>query len=97
VDDKIKTWGMLQFGHGLGIVFYEPPTISRGISFEYPTVLKENMVLAFETYAGRPFGNEGVRLEENILVTKDGFEFLSLHPLEPKMTDKVQPKTAKGL
>jgi Xaa-Pro aminopeptidase len=97
VDDKLKSFSLLQLGHGLGPVFYLPPIISRGVSFEYPMELKENMIIALETYAGPPGEAEGVRLEENLLVTKDGFEYLSLYPLEPKLTDKTQPKTAADI
>ena len=46
---------------------------------------REGMVLAIETYAGRKGGKFGVRLEENILVTKDGYERLSLWPIDELM------------
>jgi Xaa-Pro aminopeptidase len=35
-----------------------------------------------ETYAERKEGKEGARLEENILVTKNGYERLSLWSIE---------------
>ena len=43
------------------------------------------MVIAVETYAGHKGGKDGVRLEENILVTKEGYERLSLWPIEVLM------------
>jgi Xaa-Pro aminopeptidase len=43
------------------------------------------MVLAIETYAGHKGGKDGVRLEENVLVTKDGCEVLSRWPVSELM------------
>ena len=50
-----------------------------------PTTLKEGMILALETYTGKKGGKHGVRLEENILVTKDGYEILSRWPIDELM------------
>ncbi len=35
------------------------------------------MVFCIESYAGRPGGREGVKLEQQILVTEEGNELLS--------------------
>ena len=43
-----------------------------------PQTFQEGMCLAVEFYTGKIGGKDGVRLEENILVTKDGYELLSL-------------------
>ena len=40
----------LQFGHGLGLALHERPIISRVISMDHPTEIKEGMVFALETY-----------------------------------------------
>ena len=50
-----------------------------------PVSLKAGMVLALETYAGQKGGKDGVRLEENILVTQDGYEVLSRWPVSELM------------
>ncbi len=50
-----------------------------------PTTLQEGMCLALETYAGHEGGKDGVRLEENILVTKDGCELLTRWPIAELM------------
>jgi Xaa-Pro aminopeptidase len=41
------------------------------------------MVLAIETFVGE--GKQGVRLEENLLVTETGYEILSLYPYDSKL------------
>jgi Xaa-Pro aminopeptidase len=70
----------LQLGHGVGITHWAKPVISRMFSFEYPEEIKENMVLALETYAGS--GNDGARIEEMLVVTQDGYRMLTKFPSE---------------
>lgn len=43
--------------------------------------LQENMVLSVEFYAGAPGARDGVKLEEQILITRTGCELLSRYPL----------------
>lgn len=43
------------------------------------------MCLVVETYTGKKSGKDGVLVEENILVTKDGYELLSLWPIDELM------------
>jgi Xaa-Pro aminopeptidase len=40
------------------------------------------MVMCVESYAGPVDGGEGVKLEEQVLITEDGIEPLSTYPLE---------------
>lgn len=69
--------------HGLGLSLHEQPwclvsndTDTQGMRFE------EGMVLAVEIWTGEKGGPDGVRLEENIVVTKDGYELLTKYPVE---------------
>jgi Xaa-Pro aminopeptidase len=85
-----ETWaecGAYVFGHGLGLTLHDPPVISplrKAYGFP-PTPLEEGMTIALETYAGHKGGKDGVRLEENLLVTKDGYEVLSRWPVHELM------------
>ncbi len=47
----------------------------------YDGVVEPGMVLAVESYVGRKDGGEGVKLEEQLLVTEDGAEVLSTYPM----------------
>jgi len=79
--------GAYVFGHGLGLTLHDQPVISpyaKAVGMP-PNELKEGMVIALETYTGKKGGKHGVRLEENILVTKDGFEILSRWPIKELM------------
>jgi Xaa-Pro dipeptidase len=45
-------------------------------------VIEPGMTLCIESYIGKPGDVEGVKLEEQILVTIDGIELLSDFPFE---------------
>jgi Xaa-Pro aminopeptidase len=72
----------LQFGHGVGVGLYEPPMISRVHSFECPMELEEGMVFALETYCPATDGRSAARIEEEVVVTKDGNQLLTRFPAE---------------
>lgn len=69
-------------GHGLGISLHEFPIVSYPISKAEPVKLEEGMVLALETWTGKKGGTHGVRLEEEIVVTKDGYDLLTRYPVD---------------
>ena len=75
------------FYHGVGLcdeypVVYPP---QRWAATEYDDVLREDMVLCVESFVGRTDGGEGVKLEEQVLITRDGAEPLSTYPYEPDL------------
>ena len=80
-DSEMEAFG-LQFGHGLGLGLHERPIISRLNSLEDPVEIKEGMVFALETYCPTKDGRSAARIEEEIVVTKDGAELLTLFPAE---------------
>ncbi|MGD0918401.1 MAG: Xaa-Pro peptidase family protein, partial [Thermodesulfobacteriota bacterium] len=75
----------LNIVHGLGIGGHEPPAITHMFAKDFPMELNENMYLAVETYAGGPDCNQGVRLEEDIVITESGYETLSRYPFDKRM------------
>ncbi len=78
-DSEIDAFG-LEYAHGLGVGLWEPPIITRAISLDNPMELKEGMVIAIETYAGE--GIDGVRIEEECVITKDGYEKITMFPAD---------------
>jgi Xaa-Pro dipeptidase len=72
----------LQFGHGVGVGLYEPPMISRVHSLDCPVELEEGMVFALETYCAATDGHSAARIEEEVVVTKDGNRILTRFPAE---------------
>jgi len=81
-DDEYKTVTLQQFAHSIGLSLYEGMWISRAYSLEYPVELVEGMYFAAETFAGHPGLEQTVRLEENLLVTKDGPIVFTKYPFE---------------
>jgi Xaa-Pro aminopeptidase len=43
------------------------------------------MTICVESYIGEPGGSEGVKFEEQVLITETGYEILSKFPLEQKL------------
>ena len=72
----------LQFGHGIGVALHERPIISRLVSFDEPMELKEGMVFALETYCPAKDGYSAARIEEEVVVTKDGPRVITLFPAD---------------
>ncbi len=70
-------------GHGIGLSLHEAPAMFFPFSVgKVNPVLEENMVLAVETWYGKRGGSFGVRLEEDVVVTKDGYQLLTRYPVD---------------
>lgn len=70
--------------HGVGLCD-EYPSIKHFGEFELhgsDGVVLPGMTLCVESYIGASGGHEGVKLEEQILITEDGHEKLSRYPLQ---------------
>jgi Xaa-Pro aminopeptidase len=73
--------------HGVGLAD-EYPTLPHAADWTDDTpdgVLEVGMVLCVESYIGRLGGHEGVKIEEQVLITATGNEQLSTYPLEPAL------------
>jgi Xaa-Pro aminopeptidase len=79
--DEMSAFG-LQFAHGLGLNLHERPIISRVVSMDHPTEIKEGMVFAIETYCPATDGYSAARIEEEVVVDNKGCRLISLFPAE---------------
>ena len=73
---------LLQFAHGIGIGLWEKPIISRLFSLDHPFKLEEGMVFAVETWCPAEDGTGSARIEQEIVVTKDGHEVITKFPVD---------------
>ncbi|MFC9362948.1 M24 family metallopeptidase [Rhodococcus sp. NPDC057014] len=80
-DNELAAFG-LQFGHGLGLGLHERPIISRLNSMKEPVELQEGMVFALETYCPASDGFSAARIEEEVVVTANGPQVLTLFPAQ---------------
>lgn len=74
--------------HGVGLID-EYPDIVHPLDwdeFTWDGVIEENMTLCVESYIGEVGGAEGVKLEEQVLVTENGVQRLTTYPFEDGLT-----------
>src|SRR6195256_1648704 len=86
----------LQLGHGVGLSIWEKPVFSRLVSLDHPEVIEENMVFALETFWPATDGWSAARIEEQMVVTKDGCEVITRFPAEQLLVAGVRYYTATG-
>ena len=75
----------LQYGHGVGLSVWEKPLISRLVSLDHPEPIEEGMVIALETFWPASDGWSAARIEEQMVVTRDGCEVITRFPAEELM------------
>ena len=70
--------------HGIGMCDEYPaiPPLHLWDYLGYDGVIEENMTLCVESYTGATGGREGVKLEQEVVVTADGCRLLSTFPYE---------------
>jgi Xaa-Pro dipeptidase len=75
--------------HGVGMTG-EYPYLYHRMDFEYSGydgVVEPGMTLCVESYIGEEGGSEGVKLEQQVLITEDGQELISTFPFEDALLD----------
>ena len=72
----------LNFCHGLGLGLHERPLISRVNSFKDPYELKTGMVFAVETFCPAKDGVSAARIEEEVVLTPNGAQVITLFPAQ---------------
>ena len=70
--------------HGVGLAD-EYPCIKHSVDYDkgsYNGVLEEGMTICVESFIGAHGGREGVKLEEQVIVTQSGTERISTYPYQ---------------
>ena len=86
----------LQYGHGVGLSIWEKPIFSRLVSLDHPEVIQEGMVFALETFWPASDGWTAARIEEQLVVTKDGCEVITRFPAEELLVAGTRYHTING-
>jgi Xaa-Pro aminopeptidase len=82
---RAQRYGVMM--HGVGLcdeypAIYYPEDYTEG-AFDY--VLEPGMTLCVEAYVGAVGMRDGVKLEEQVLITETGYENLTLCPFDKKL------------
>ena len=74
-------------GHGLGLAgeFPNIPHAVDGVPYPLPGVVEPGMVICLESYVGSRTAGEGVKLEDQFLVTTDGVERMSTFGFDDRL------------
>ena len=73
--------------HGVGLCDEWPKILHRqDIAGQYDAVLEPGMTICIESYIGEERGDEGVKLEQQVLVTDKGCEVLTTFPFEEQLS-----------
>ena len=86
----------MEISHGVGLSIWEKPIFSRLVSLDHPEIIEEGMVFALETYWPASDGWSAARLEEEVVVTKDGCEIITRFPSEKLLVAGTHYFTAGG-
>lgn len=82
---RAQRYGVMMHGVGLcdefPAIYYPEDFIEGAMNYE----LEPGMVICVEVYAGAVGGTDGVKLEDQVLITEDGFENLSSYPFDEKL------------
>lgn len=74
--------------HGVGMCDEYPNIIPRHRGRNtYDGTIEAGMVLCIESYVGAVGERDGVKLEQQVVVTEDGYEMMSTYPLEEALLD----------
>ena len=80
--DEFRHYSVLFHGVGLCDEFPAIPFSWELNENSFDGVLQPGMVMCVETYVGRYSGGPGVKLEEQVLITNNGYELLTSYPFE---------------
>ena len=80
--DEFRHYSVLFHGVGLCDEFPAIPFSWELNENSFDGVLQPGMVMCVETYVGRFSGGPGVKLEEQVLITNNGYELLTSYPFE---------------
>src|SRR5438105_1746914 len=86
----------LQYGHGVGLSIWEQPIFSRLVSLDHPEVIEEGMVFVLDTFWPASDGWSAARIEEQLIVTKNGCEVITRFPAEKLLVAGGGQPTAGG-
>jgi Xaa-Pro dipeptidase len=74
-------------GHGVGMIGEYPnlPFHTSGVPYPLDDLFEAGMVFCVESYIGSPTSGQGVKLEDQLLITETGVEVMNNYPFESRL------------
>jgi Xaa-Pro aminopeptidase len=87
IPEEHRPYGYYCLLHGLGLCGEHPyvPLHREGQPYPMPGAFEPGMVVCIESYIGDPKSAQGVKLEDQFLITEDGAERLTRYPFDPRL------------
>ena len=85
VGDGYQQFACIAHGLGMGDEYPFIRVADHPQGLAYDGEIEPGMVMCVEAYAGRVGGCQGVKLEDQLLITDDGYEVLSHFPFEDEL------------
>jgi Xaa-Pro dipeptidase len=82
MPERFRPYGYYCLAHGLGVAGEHPnvPLAVTGQPYRFSGAFEPDMVVCVESYIGDPVTHQGVKLEDEYLVTDTGAELLTTYP-----------------
>lgn len=90
VPEEHRSSGYYCIGHGLGMIGEYPtlPFHTPGVPYPLDDAFEPGMVFCVESYIGSASSGEGVKLEDQLLVTETGIEIMNDYPFEQRLLSR---------
>lgn len=87
VPDEHRSSRYYCVGHGLGMIgeFPNLPFHTPGVPYPLDDVFEPGMVFCVESYIGSAASGQGVKLEDQLLVTETGVEVMNDYPFDDRL------------
>lgn len=88
MPERFRPYGYYCLAHGLGVCGEHPnvPLAVAGQPYGFPGTFEPDMVVCVESYIGDVVTHQGVKLEDQYLVTDDGVELLTTYPFADSLS-----------
>jgi Xaa-Pro aminopeptidase len=86
VPAEYRPYGYYCLLHGLGLCGEHPyiPIYHQDEQYPLPGIFEPGMVVCIETYIGEQCAGQGVKLEDQFLITSSGAELLTTYPFDQR-------------
>ena len=90
VPEEHRSSRYYYIGHGLGMIGEYPnlPFHTPGEPYPLDDAFEPGMVFCVESYIGSAESGEGVKLENQLLITETGVEIMSDYPFEGRLLSR---------